>query len=289
MTDQLRFLMAESEPAEAREVRRNSVGRSSGESFIATLERLNPGSRCDRIKPADPGSSCPDSRCLAGYDAVFLSGSPLHLYKDSPEVRRELDFMRAVFASGTPAFGSCAGLQVATVAAGGSVRTNERGKEAGFARRITLTPSGIGHPLLAGRPLCYDAPSVHGDEVEVLPPGGVLLASNRVTHVQAAEIRHDGGVFWGVQYHPELTLGEIAAALRRQADDLLEAGLVASREGLETHAGLVEALGEEPGRPDLAWRLGLDEEVTDGHRRTTELRNFVTNLVRPIRSQRGRA
>ena len=289
MTEPLRFLVAESEPAEAREARRNSVGRSSGETYLDRLQDLSPGAVCDRVKPADPGAGWPAPEALAGYDAVFLSGSPLHLYKDSPAVRRELDFMRAVFESGTPSFGSCAGLQVATVAAGGTVRPGQRGREAGFGRRITLTPSGIGHPLLAGRPLCYDAPSVHNDEVEMLPPGGTLLASNRVTHVQAAEIRCGNGIFWGVQYHPELTLGEVAAALRRQADELVESGLAGSHEGLETHAGLIEALGEEPDRPDLGWRLGLDPEVTDSHRRMTELRNFIANLVQPTRSQRGRA
>jgi GMP synthase (glutamine-hydrolysing) len=231
----------------------------------------------------------PDMGSLAGYDAIFLTGSPLHLYKDSPEVRRELDFMHAVFRSGTPSFGSCAGLQVATVAAGGTVRPGRRGQEAGFGRRITLTPAGVGHPLLAGRPLCYDAPSVHNDEVATLPPGGVLLATNRVTTVQAAEIRCDGGIFWGVQYHPELTLGEVAAALRRQADDLLESGLAGSREGLETHASLIDELDSDPSRPDIAWRLGLDQEVTDRERRMTELRNFIERLVKPVRSQRGRA
>ena len=43
---------------------------------------------------------------------VFLSGSPLHVYDHSPEVERQLAFMRQVFASGTPSFGSCAGLQI---------------------------------------------------------------------------------------------------------------------------------------------------------------------------------
>jgi GMP synthase (glutamine-hydrolysing) len=289
MAKQLRFLVAESEPPEAREARRESVGRSSGETYIHTLCELVPGAACDRVKPADANADWPGDAGLADYDAVFLTGSPLHLYEDTPEVRRELDFMRAVFASGTPSFGSCAGLQVATVAAGGTVRRNARGREAGFARRITPTAAGIGHRLLAGRPAAFDAPAVHGDEVETLPDGATLLASNGVTAVQAAEIRSGAGIFWGVQYHPELSLGEVAAALRRQEDDLLESGLVDSHETLVGHADLIEALGDAPERNDLAWRLGLDREVTDPQRRTAELRNFVAHLVESTRSARGRA
>lgn len=285
----LRFLVAESEPPAAREERRASVGQSSGETYQDTLRRLAPDASCDRVTPADKGSTLPDAADLDSYDAVFLTGSPLHLYERTPEVSRQLDFMRGVFAAGVPAFGSCAGLQVATVAAGGSVRPNARGREAAFARRITLTQEGAGHPMLAGRPQAYDAPAIHGDEVETLPEGAIVLASNRVTEVQAAEIRYGNGLFWGVQYHPELDLGEIAAALDRQAESLIDAGLAESREALDAHAGLIAQLAREPERRDLAWQLGLDEEVTVPERRMTELRNFIDHVVRREASARSRA
>jgi GMP synthase (glutamine-hydrolysing) len=279
----LRLLIAESEPPEARQSRRESVGRSSGETYVDTLLELAPGAQCDRIMPADAGAGLPAGATLTGYDGVFLTGSPLHLYKETPETRRTVEFMRAVFASGTPSFGSCAGLQVATVAAGGTVRPNLRGYEAAFARRITPTEQGRSHPLLAGRPACYDAPAVHTDEVESLPEGAVLLAGNRVTAVQAAEISFDGGVFWGVQYHPEIALDEIAGALRRQAD------LARSRGEVEAYADLLDALHREPGRRDLAWRLGLDEQVSDDGKRLTELRNFIEAIVKPHRASRDRS
>jgi GMP synthase (glutamine-hydrolysing) len=212
---------------------------------------------------------------------VFLTGSPLHLYEETPETRRTVAFMRAVFASGTPSFGSCAGLQVATVAAGGSVRPNARSPEAGFARRIAPTKAGRAHPLLSGRPAAYDAPAIHTDEVEALPSGATLLAGNRVTAVQAAEIRFDGGVFWGVQYHPEIGLDEVAGALRRQSDTLVKADLARSQDDVEAYAQQIDALHAEPGRRDLAWRLGLDEQVTDERLRLSEMRNFIEALTRP--------
>lgn len=282
----LRLLVAESEPPNARETRRESVGRSSGETYVDTLRSLASGAECHRVKPADADAGLPDGSSLADYDGVFLTGSPLHLYKETPETRRTVEFMRGVFASGTPSFGSCAGLQVATVAAGGTVRRNARGYEAGFARRITPTEAGRSHPLLVGRPASYDAPAVHTDEVETLPDGATLLAGNRVTAVQAAEILFDGGVFWGVQYHPEIALDEIAGALRRQADGLIEAGLSRHRDEVEAYADVVDALHREPDRRDLAWRLGLDEQVTDVANRLTELRNFIEFLVQPHRARR---
>jgi GMP synthase (glutamine-hydrolysing) len=55
-----------------------------------------------------------------------------------------------------------------------------------------------------------------------------------------------------------------------------------------TQAALVEALHEAPERRDLAWRLGLDEQVTEPLKRMTELRNFLDRLVLPTRAARGR-
>ncbi len=280
----MRFLIAESEPPAAREKRRDSVGRSSGETFLARLAHLVPEAHCERVKPADRGRGIPEREDLSSYDAVFLTGSPLHLYEDTLETRREIEFMRAVFQSRTPSFGSCAGLQVAVVAAGGTVRSMRSRREAGFARRIVRQAMGERHPLLEGRPAVFDAPAVHTDEVEELPPWGSLLASNAVTRVQAAEIRHEGGTFWGVQYHPEISLREVAAALNRGAGDLIEHGLARNQSDVETHAAMIEALHYEPDRRDLAWRLGLDEQITDAAKRMPD-NLYATSAVRDPRQQ----
>jgi GMP synthase (glutamine-hydrolysing) len=44
--------------------------------------------------------------------------------------------------TGVPVWGSCWGLQIATVALGGSVRRNPRGRELAIARAITVTEAG---------------------------------------------------------------------------------------------------------------------------------------------------
>ena len=284
----MRFLVVESETAEERAHRRESAGKSSGETFAATLDQLAPGCDVTLVTPSDGAHELMAADEIAGFDGVFLSGSPLHVYCETPETMRQLEFMRRVFASGTPSFGSCAGLQVAVAAAGGTVRPMPNRDEAGIARGIAATAAGRDHPLLAGRPPAWDALAIHGDEVEELPEGAILLAGNHAARVQAAEIRVGEGVFWGVQYHPELAPGEVAAALRRQADDLVALGLARDALDVATHAALVEALHEAPDRRDLAWRLGLDEQVTEPRTRMTELRNFLDRLVVPTRVARGR-
>ena len=273
------FLVAESETADQRDARRRHAGKSSGETYAATLEQLRPDARITIVAPADDDADRLDAAALRAFDAVFVTGSPLHVYDDTPPVRRQLAFMRAVFASGTPSFGSCAGLQLAVAAAGGRVRKMPERIEAGVARRITATADGRTHPLLAGRAPSWDAPAIHGDEVEQLPDDATLLASNAVTRIQAAEIRHDGGIFWGVQYHPELAPREIAIALRRQADDLIEAGLAETPDDVERRAAELDALHDSPDRRSLLWALGVDREFAHEASRRLELTNFLDHFT----------
>ena len=89
-----------------------------------------------------------------------------------------------------------------------------------------------------------------------------------------------------MQNHPKVALDEIAGALRRQAKGLLEAGRVRTRSEVDVYADELDALHREPGRRDIAWRLGLDEQVPDEARRLTELRNFIEALVEPHRASR---
>ena len=273
------YLIAESETTAEREARRAHVGRSAGETYAATVRSLRPAADIIRIAPADDDAPILSAERIRAFDAVFVTGSPLHVYDDTPEVRRQLAFMRTVFDAGTPAFGSCAGLQLAVVAAGGTVRAMPTRMEAGIARRITPTEAGRDHPLLVGRAASWDAPTMHGDEVETLPGGAVLLATNTATRVQAAEIRHGNGVFWGVQYHPELSPGEIAVALRRQSDDLIDAGLAETPGDVETRAAQLDALHDAPDRRALLWALGIDGEFAHEDSRRIELTNFLDHLV----------
>lgn len=272
------YLVAESETADERQERRDHAGKSSGETYAATLKQIEPDCEVEIVAPADEDEPLRTAEQIARYDAVFLTGSPLHVYDDTPEVRRQLAFMRTVFASGTPSFGSCAGLQVAVAAAGGTVRQMPERMEAGVARRIVASAEGKDHPLLADRPAAWDAPAIHGDEVAELPAGALLLAGNGATAVQAAEIRHDRGIFWGVQYHPELALGEIAAALRRQAGSLVEAGLARSEDVVHQQAERFDELHRSPGDHGLRWQLGLDEQMADEPNRRRELLNFLASL-----------
>lgn len=285
----LRFLVIEGNTRGAREVHKAAYGQMPSESYAAVLQDIEPSAVCDLAFPADEGANLPDAVGLESYDGIVLTGSHLNIYDRTPDILRQIDLMRAIYASRTPCFGSCWGLQVAAVAADGDVRQNPLGREVGFARRLAPTEAGRAHPLLAGRPAAYDAPAIHLDMVTALPGDCTVLATNAVSEVQAAEIRMSGGVFWGVQYHPEFSLGELAVILGRRTEILVREGFCRTPEEAVAYVADLNALHREPTRFDLAWRHGIDAEVLETERRTREIRNFIEHRVKTEKSARGRA
>jgi GMP synthase (glutamine-hydrolysing) len=285
----LRLLVVEGNARDARERHLATFGKTCSQSYADTLVSLAPDAICDICMPADEGANLPDTAGLESYDGVALTGSALNMYDGGPAIMRQLDLARAIFAARTPFFGSCWGLQIAATAAGGDVIKNPQGRGAGIARNITRTHAGTKHPLLAGRPCAFDAPCVHIDIVARPPADADILAFNAHAPVQAAEIRHAGGVFWGVQYHPEYALDELAAIIERRLQPFVAEGFFADEEQGRVFCADMRTLHADPTQKHISWRYGVPREITQRDLRLTELRNWLADYVRPEKSRRGRA
>ena len=263
-------------------------GTVASKGYAELLHELLPGAVVDICFPGDPGANLPTGQALEGYDGVAITGSALHVYNGGPSVTRQIELARAALEAGTPVFGSCWGLQVLTVATGGSVRRNPNGREIGFGRGIKLTDAGRKHPMYVGKPEVFNAPTVHLDEVETLAPGTIVLATNQISQVQSAEIHVNGAVAWGVQYHPEYPLREIAAIVRRVGLRLIDEGFFLDTAEIATFAGDLDALDRNPADKRLAWRYGISRNVLDKKLRTGEVANWLQFQVLPTRVKRGR-
>ncbi|MFQ5763642.1 MAG: type 1 glutamine amidotransferase [Rhodospirillales bacterium] len=286
MSARPRFLVVDGYTKAARDELAAGGAAVAGELYAAMLKDESPGARCDVLYPSDPGASLPEGAALSQYDAVAWTGCSLTIFEDSAEVRRQIDFTRAIYKAGVPSFGSCWAAQIAVVAAGGKCAANPRGREMGIARKIALTPEGRAHPLYEGKASVFDGFISHYDEVTELPTGAVRLAGNAFTRVQAVAVDHEGGRFWGLQYHPEYDLGEMARLVWCRIDKLIADGFFADRTAAERYVAEMEALHADPGRADIAWRLGVDEDVMDTRIRRAEVRNWITHLVTPTMAER---
>jgi len=263
-------------------------GTIASQGYGDLLRELLPGAAVDVCYPGDVAAALPEGQALEGYDGIAITGSGLHVYNDGPEVTRQIDLVRAALSTGTPLFGSCWGLQVLTVAAGGQVRRNPKGREIGFGRGIRLTDAGRKHPMYVGKIEVFNAPTVHLDEVETVAPGTTILASNAVSAVQSAEIRTNGSVAWGVQYHPEYPLRELAAIVRRIGTGLIAEGFFGDETEVKAFSQELDTLDKDPACKRLSWRHGISTNVLDKKLRTSEVANWIEFQVLPTRAKRGR-
>jgi GMP synthase (glutamine-hydrolysing) len=263
-------------------------GIEASQGYSNLLRELLPGAIVDIAYPADTAAILPEGQALEGYDGVAITGSGLHVYNGGSEVTRQIELVRAVMEAGTPVFGSCWGLQVITTAAGGTVRRNPQGREIGFGRGIRLTEAGRKHPMYIGKMDVFNAPTVHLDEVVTLAPNMTVLASNSMSTVQSAEIKTAGASAWGVQYHPEYPLREVATIVRRIGPRLIEEGFFLNTADIASFAEDLDALAKDPGNKRLAWRHGISKNVLDKKLRVSEVANWIEFQVLPTRVKRGR-
>ena len=175
-----------------------------------------------------------------GFDGLVVMGGAMGANDDreAPWLPATRDLVRAAAAARVPTLGICLGHQLCTVALGGEVCKNPKGRQLGLLD-VGWTAAAVEDPLLGE--LVGPRRAMHwNDDIAVrLPPGAVQLATADTGEVQAA--RHAETV-WGVQWHPEVDEGLVREWM---GDDSLPAS---ERERVLTE--LMHARGEL----DEAWR-----------------------------------
>src|SRR5439155_18252065 len=144
------------------------------------------------------------SQPLESYDAAFVFGGSMHADEEKahPWLRQEEELLRGFLEARTPILGVCLGGQVLAQAAGAWVgRASE--PEIGW-HPVELTAAAASDPVFAGLPRRFDALQWHYYSFEV-PDGAVELARSPLCS-QAFRL---GGLAWGVQFHPEVTLAMV--------------------------------------------------------------------------------
>jgi GMP synthase (glutamine-hydrolysing) len=139
---------------------------------------------------------------LAGFDGLLVLGGPQSSL-DSAEVSPELVGVRALLAQAiaddVPTLAVCLGAQLLAQVGGGSTRVGIDGPEVG-ATLVAKRDAAYADPLFGPLPLSPDVLEWHHDEIDRLPAGATLLASNPVYPNQAYRV---GRRVYGLQFHIE--------------------------------------------------------------------------------------
>ena len=165
--------------------------------------------------PADPrecdGWICPGSRHSVYDELAWIEGLSA--------------FVRGVRDAGVPFVGICFGHQLLAHALGGRVAKATTGWGAGRQTLVVDRPEPWMDPPAGKLALHY----MHQDQVEELPPGGVVLG--RADHCPVALIRVRDTMV-GIQPHPEFPAAYVDALLAERVARIGDAEVAAARAGL---------------------------------------------------------
>ncbi|SHN42423.1 type 1 glutamine amidotransferase [Cryptosporangium aurantiacum] len=185
---------------------------------------------------------------LTGYDGLVVLGGAQPAYDvdgkpASPWFPALRGLLREAVANRVATLGVCLGGQLLAGALGGRVEPARNGPEIG-AFLVAKRDLAETDPLFAMLPFTPDVYQWHVDEITVLPPGAVLLASSpRVPH-QAFRL---GERAWGIQFHIECDVPMLADWAASDDGSLSRTGLDA--EDVLTRCAAVEDDIEEVWRP----------------------------------------
>ncbi len=271
-----RFCIVNCYPAASREnFDRSGVGHPH-DMFKDFIAREAPNASTEIVYIADPGFSLPPNTSVEDYDGFIWTGSDLTVYHtEDPRVASQIAFATSLMDNGAASWGSCWGIQMASLVAGGEVAVNPRGREWGIARGIELTDAAHASPLHAGKPAVFDGFIMHLDEVTRLPEDTPLLATNAHTRIQAAIIDSGEASFWSTQYHPEYNLYEMGRLIAARAVALVKEGHFPDEGSVAAYAAKMIELHDNPDSDDLRDELSIGDDIIDPYIRELELRNWL--------------
>jgi len=147
----------------------------------------------------------PPPRPLDSYDSVLVFGGSMHADQDvrHPWLGEEAHWLAQLLERRTPVLGICLGVQLLARAAGAAVLRMPE-PEIGWYE-VELTDAGAADPVLGVLPRRFEAMQWHHYTYGI-PAGGVELARSAAC-TQGFRL---GEACWGVQFHPEVTAGQVA-------------------------------------------------------------------------------
>jgi GMP synthase (glutamine-hydrolysing) len=117
------------------------------ESLKDSLSFFTKDLTTDVVNPSSDENIFKNIDDLNSYDGLIWGGSSLNIYNDTPEIRRQIQFMKECQKKIKKILAICWGMQVAVTAAGGEVKKGTKGSHKGIAVDIEINERGLDHPL----------------------------------------------------------------------------------------------------------------------------------------------
>ena len=216
----------------------------------------------DVVNPSSDSNITEVVKDLSKYDGLIWGGSSLNIYSNTPEIKRQLEFMKECQNKIKNILAICWGMQVAVTVAGGEVKKCSKGAHRGIAHNIEINQDGLKHPLYKNKNKIFNTPAFNFDEVVTLPNNATLLASNSLNKVMGTTFVAGMSNVWGIQYHPEITYSKMISLIRFRRDRLISKKAFKDDKEIESHINVIEK----------------ESKISEVNSRMRELKNWINYL-----------
>ena len=232
------------------------------ESLRESLKYISKDLIIDVVNPSSDKNIYNFNDKLHTFNGLIWGGSSLNIYNDTPEIKKQIEFMKNCQNKVKNILGICWGMQVAVTAAGGQVKKANT-SHVGIAKEIEINEYGLKHPLYKDKEKKFNSPAFNYDEVVKIPENGICLASNKINKVQSLYFQINKTRVWGLQYHPEITYEKMISLINFRRKRLIEYRKVFKNEDdLENHISFIEK----------------EIQVTVKEKKMLELKNWLKEL-----------
>ena len=232
------------------------------ESLQDSLNHFNKELRFDVVNPSSDANLDSVNDKLITYDGLIWGGSSLNIYNDTPEIKKQIGFMKECQKKVKNILAICWGMQVAVTAAGGEVKKADS-SHIGIASEITINNEGLNHPIYKDKEKKFNSPAFNFAEVKKLPDNAICLASNKINKIQSLYFKVNETKVWGLQYHPEITYEKMISLIEFRKEKLIKLRKVFRNEkDIERHISLIKN----------------EISISNKEKRMVELKNWLNQL-----------
>ena len=232
------------------------------ESLKDSLNYFSNALKFDVVNPSSDENFDIIKDKLSIYDGLIWGGSSLNIYNNTPEIRRQIEFMKVCQKKVKNILAICWGMQVAVTAAGGEVKKAES-SNIGIANEIVINENGLNHPIYKNKDKKFNSPAFNFDEVYKIPDNAICLASNKTNKIQSLFFKINKTNVWGLQYHPEITYEKMINLIEFRKDRLIENRKVFKNENdIQSHISLIKN----------------EIQMTTKEKRMAELKNWLNQI-----------
>ncbi len=235
-----KILIVEGNTAEENGSFKEAGIKTHTESLRESLKYISKDLIIDVVNPSSDKNIDSFNDKLHTFDGLIWGGSSLNIYNDTPEIKKQIEFMKNCQNKVKNILGICWGMQVAVTAAGGQVKKANT-SHVGIAKEIEINEYGLKHPLYKDKEKKFNSPAFNYDEVVKIPENGICLASNKINKVQSLYFQINKTRVWGLQYHPEITYEKMISLINFRRKRLIEYRKVFKNENdLENHISFIK-------------------------------------------------